>query len=127
MNALDTATSPDIKALLESVRTEDDETIEGEATYCPLSPVVPLLLPVMLRSYMDTYQTLHIVTYLKRCIHHSHTETVHTERKGRSKLKFDYAKFLQDYRSFRKLKDVIRCEREKSPDNEMVRKLFLLL
>jgi hypothetical protein len=124
MNALDAATSPAIKALLESVRTEDDEIIEGETTYCPL---VPLLLPVMLHSYMDTYQTLHIMNSVKSCMRHDHTKTVHSERKGRPKLKFEYERFLKDYRSYRKLKGVIRSERENSPNNEMIRKLLFLL
>lgn len=121
MNALDAATSPDIKALLESVKA--DELIKGEAGWH--HPLVPLLLPIMLSSYLDTYQTLHILHSLSNRM--SYVCHDHTERKGRTKLKFDHTRFLRDYRSLMKLKGVIRSERSKRPDNEMIRKLLFVL
>ncbi|XP_021931674.1 uncharacterized protein LOC110835608 isoform X2 [Zootermopsis nevadensis] len=127
MNALDAATAPDIKALLESFGTEDNEIIKGEAVYSPLPSVVPVLLPIMFRAYMDTYQTLHIVETLNSFMHDSDTKTIHTKRKGRPKFKFDSARFLKDYRSFKKLKGIIRSEGEKSHDNEIIRKFLLLI
>jgi len=130
-NALDEATSPEILALLESVRIQDEFT-KGEQrwqhnTYSSLSPLIPLLLPIILRSYLDTYQTLHIVNDINSRLYHNCANTVHTERKGRPNLKFVYARFLEEYSSFKKLKNVIRNERKKMPDNEMINTLLLLL
>lgn len=127
-SALDVATSPEIKALLESVRRED-KFIEGEARWQhgTYSSLVSQLLPVLLHSYMDTYLTLHIENELKNHVHHGNINTVHLERIGRPKLKFDYTRFLKDYKSLRKLKGRVRDESKKVPASEMIGKFLFLL
>jgi hypothetical protein len=107
-SALNVATSPQIKA----------------PTY---SFLVSQLLPVLLHSYMDTYLTLHIMNELKNHVHHDDINTIHLKRKGRPKLKFDYLRFLKDYKSLRKLKARVRDESKKVPASEIIGKFLFLL
>jgi hypothetical protein len=128
-NALDVATSPEIKALLESVGWEN-RFIEGEAKlqHGNYSSLVSQLLPVLLHSYMDTYLTLHIENELKSRIRAGDDiNTVHVERIGRPKLKFDYSRFLKDYKSLRRLRGRIRDESEKVPASEVIGRFRFLL
>jgi hypothetical protein len=128
-SALDVATSPEIKALLESVGRED-KFIEGEAKWQhgTYSSLVSQLLPVLLHSYVDTYLTLHIENELKNHMcHGDDINTVHVKRISRPKLKFDYPRFLKDYKSLRKLKGKIRDESKKVPASEMIGKFLFLL
>jgi hypothetical protein len=122
------ATSPQIKALLESVRREDRFT-EGEARWQhgTYSFLVSQLLPVLLHSYMDTYLILHIEHELKNRVRQGGMNTVHLKREGRPKLKFDYARFVKDYKSLIKLKGRVRDESKKVPASEMIRKFIFLL
>lgn len=128
-SALDVVTSPEIKSLLESFGREDKaigkEARWGRGTY---SPLVSQLLPVMVHSYMDTYQTLHIENELKSLVRRGDLNTVHVERTGRPKLKFDYSRFLKDYKGLRKLKGMVREESKQVPSaSEMARKFLFLL
>lgn len=128
-SALDVATSLEIKALLESVGRED-KFIEGEAKWQhgTYSTLVSQLLPVLLHSYLDTYLTLHIENELKNHMRYDDDiNTLHVKRIGRPKLKFDYPRFLKDYKSLRKLKGRIRDESKKVPSSEMIGKFLFLL
>jgi hypothetical protein len=119
------ATSPEIKRLLESFGREG-KFIGIEARWQHRS-LVSKLLPVMVRSYLDTYLTLHIENDLKSRVHHSDVSTEHVERRGRPKLRFDYSRFLKDYKSLRRLKAVVREESKEGPVSEMIGKLLFLL
>jgi hypothetical protein len=124
-SALDVATSPEIKALLESVRREDGEAEWQHGTY---SSLVSELLPVFLHSYTETYLTLLIEKELKNHVcQGDDIDTVHVKRIGRPKLTFDYSRFLKDYKSLRKLRDRIRDESKKVPASKMIWKFLLLL
>jgi hypothetical protein len=127
-SALDVATSPEIRALLESVGRED-KFIEGEARWqhTTCSSLVSELLLVMLRSYMETYLTLHIENELKGCKRRGAADAVRMESRGKPKFKFDYIRFLKDYESLRKLRDIVRGESKNIPVDEMIEMFRFLL
>jgi hypothetical protein len=124
-SALDVATSAEIKRLLELFRREDKFIgMQARWQHCSL---VSKLLPVMVHSYMDTYLTLHIENELKSRMRHSDKNAACMERRGRPKLKFDYSRFLKDYKSLRKLKAIVRNESKKVPASAMAGKFLFLL
>ncbi|XP_069705287.1 uncharacterized protein [Periplaneta americana] len=133
LTALDVAKSAEIRNVLETTMLQYHPSLtrthSEDASYncSTLSPLSSTLLPIMFRSYLDTYQTLYMVNYLRYCIEHDDPVDDETyERKGKALLPFDYLKFRTDYNVLKSLRVAVRRKRATFPDNEMLKILSFL-